>query len=66
VMAALGDVVTLPAGAASAAARGGALLADGLAGGTYAPLVTAMRLREASGSALDHLRVAGAASIELG
>ena len=66
VMAALGDVVTQPAGAASAAARGGALLADGLAGGTYAPLVAAMRLREASGSALDHLRVAGAASIELG
>jgi predicted butyrate kinase (DUF1464 family) len=65
-MAALGDVVTLPAGAASAAARGGALLADGLAGGTYAPLVEAMRLREASGSALDHLRVAGAETIELG
>ncbi len=66
VMAALGDVVTLPAGAASAAARGGALLADGLAGGTYAPLVEAMRLRESGGSALDHLRVAGADTIELG
>jgi predicted butyrate kinase (DUF1464 family) len=64
--AALGDVATLPAGAASAAARGGALLADGLAGGAYAPLVAAMRLREASGSALDHLRVAGADAIELG
>ena len=66
VMAALGDVVTLPAGAASAAARGGALLADGLAGGTYAPLVETMRLRESGGSALDHLRVAGADTIELG
>jgi len=66
VMAVLGDVVTLPAGAASAAARGGALLADGLAGGTYAPLVAALRLREASGSALDHLRVDGADTIELG
>src|SRR3954451_7207232 len=66
VMAALGEVVTLPAGAASAAARGGALLADGLAGGTYAPLVETMRLRESGGSALDHLRVAGSETIELG
>jgi predicted butyrate kinase (DUF1464 family) len=59
-------VVTLTAGEASAAARGGALLADGLAGGSHAPLVEVLRLREASGSALDHLRVAGAESIELG
>jgi predicted butyrate kinase (DUF1464 family) len=59
-------VVTLPAGVASAAARGGALLADGLAGGGHAPLVDVLRLHEASGSVLDHLRVAGAESIELG
>ncbi len=59
-------VVTLPAGEASTAARGGALLADGLAGGSHAPLVDVLRLREASGSVLDHLRVAGAESIELG
>jgi predicted butyrate kinase (DUF1464 family) len=58
--------VTLPAGAASAAARGGALLADGLAGGRHAPLVEVLRLREASGSVLDHVRVAGADSVELG
>jgi len=67
--AALADIaplVTLPAGAGSAAARGGALLADGLAGGSHAPLVATLRLREASGSVLDHLRVAGAGAIELG
>jgi predicted butyrate kinase (DUF1464 family) len=59
-------VVALPAGAASAAARGGALLADGLAGGAHAPLVRAMRLREARGSVLDHLRVSGAGRLALG
>jgi predicted butyrate kinase (DUF1464 family) len=47
------------------AAQGAALLADGLAGGRYAPLVERLRLREASGSALDHLRVLGAESIRL-
>jgi predicted butyrate kinase (DUF1464 family) len=59
-------VVALVAGAASTAAHGGALLADGLTGGRYAPLVSALRLREARGTALDHLRVAGADRIELG
>jgi predicted butyrate kinase (DUF1464 family) len=48
------------------AARGAAILADGLAGGTYAPLVERMRLREASGGVLDHLRLYGAQSIALG
>ena len=43
---------------AKTAAQGAALLADGLAGGRYAPLVERLRLREASGTALDHLRVA--------
>jgi predicted butyrate kinase (DUF1464 family) len=37
------------------AAQGAALLADGLAGGRYAPLVEALALREASGTVLDWL-----------
>lgn len=37
------------------AAQGSALLADGLAGGSSSCLVEALRLREASGTALDHL-----------
>jgi predicted butyrate kinase (DUF1464 family) len=48
------------------AARGAALLADGLAGGTYAPLVDCLRLREARGGVLDHLRMYGADRIALG
>jgi predicted butyrate kinase (DUF1464 family) len=58
-------VAALVADRASAAAYGSALLADGLAGGAYAPLVKVLRLREASGTALDHLRVAGAEAISL-
>jgi len=52
--------------AVKSAARGAALLADGLAGGSYAPLVDRMRLREARGGVLDHLRMYGARTIELG
>jgi predicted butyrate kinase (DUF1464 family) len=37
------------------AALGAALLADGLCGGTYASVVRALRLKEATGSVLDHL-----------
>jgi predicted butyrate kinase (DUF1464 family) len=48
-----------------AAAHGAAVLADGLAGGRYAPLVDRLRLRDASGSVLDHLRVHGADRIRL-
>lgn len=59
-------VVALAPGPASAAAHGGALLADSLTGGRYAQLAEVLRLREASGSALDHLRVAGADRIRLG
>jgi predicted butyrate kinase (DUF1464 family) len=65
----LGDiapVIALIPGRASAAAHGGALLADALAGGSNADLADVLRLREASGSVLDHLRVAGAESISLG
>lgn len=59
-------LVPLVPGRASAAAHGGALLADGLAGGRHARLVESLRLRESSGTALDHLRVAGADTITLG
>ncbi len=50
---------------AEAAARGAAVLADGLAGGRYAGLVERLGVRDASGSALDHLRVHGADRIRL-
>jgi predicted butyrate kinase (DUF1464 family) len=60
------EVVALVPGGASSAARGGALLADALAGGPNAPLAEVLRLRECSGTALDHLRVAGAETISLG
>jgi predicted butyrate kinase (DUF1464 family) len=50
---------------AKTAAQGAAVLADGLAGGRYAPLVERLRLREASGTALDHLRLHGSGSIRL-
>jgi len=38
-------------------AQGAAVIADGLAGGAHAPLVEALRLRQARGTALDYLRV---------
>jgi predicted butyrate kinase (DUF1464 family) len=50
---------------AKTAAQGAAVLADGLAGGRYGPLVDQLDLREASGTALDHLRMHGAGSIRL-
>ena len=59
-------VVALAPGRASTAARGGALLADALAGGRSGSLADVMRLRDAGGTALDHLRVSGAAGIRLG
>lgn len=42
---------------AKAAAQGAAIIADGLAGGRWRPLVDTMRLRAARGTALDHLAV---------
>jgi predicted butyrate kinase (DUF1464 family) len=66
---ALSDVAPVRAvvpGSASAAAHGGALLADALTGGRNAELAEVLRLRESSGSVLDHLRVAGAETISLG
>jgi predicted butyrate kinase (DUF1464 family) len=50
---------------AKAAAHGAALLADGLAGGRFAALVERLGVRDASGSALDHLRIHGADRIRL-
>ena len=66
----LADVAPVSAAAglgprAKTAAQGAAVLADGLAGGRYAPLVERLRIREASGTALDHLRVQGAERIRL-
>jgi predicted butyrate kinase (DUF1464 family) len=48
-----------------AAARGAAVLADGLAGGRYAPLVERLGVRDASGTVLDHLRIHGSERIRL-
>ncbi len=48
---------------AKEAAQGAAVIADGLAGGPYQPLVERLRLREASGSALDHLYVQGSVAV---
>jgi len=45
------------AAAAKQGAQGAALIADGLVGGRCAALVRHLRIREASGSALDHLHV---------
>ena len=50
---------------AKAAARGAAVLADGLAGGRHAALVDRLGVRDASGCALDHLRLHGADRIRL-
>jgi predicted butyrate kinase (DUF1464 family) len=62
----LAPVIPLVPGRASAAAHGGALLADALAGGPNAALADVLRLRESSGTALDHLRVTGVENISLG
>ncbi|MEA3377679.1 MAG: DUF1464 family protein, partial [Chloroflexota bacterium] len=48
---------------AKEAAQGAALIAEGLAGGRHQGLVEAMRLREAEGTALDHLYVAGSEAV---
>jgi predicted butyrate kinase (DUF1464 family) len=51
--------------ATNAAARGAAVLADGLAGGRHSALAERLGVRGASGSALDHLRLHGAGAIRL-
>jgi predicted butyrate kinase (DUF1464 family) len=62
----IAPVVTLIPGRASSAAYGGALLADGLAGGPNAALADVLRLRESAGTVLDHVRMAGVETISLG
>ena len=47
---------------AKAAAQGAALIADGLAGGRASALVESLRIRDASGTVLDHLYVVDAAA----
>jgi predicted butyrate kinase (DUF1464 family) len=59
-------VIALSDRPASAAAQGGALLADALAGGRHADLAEVMAVRRSGGTVLDHLRVAGAETIALG
>ncbi len=53
----------LPEAWVKAAAQGAALLADGLAGGIFAPLVERLRLREATGTVLDGLSHPRAAQV---
>jgi predicted butyrate kinase (DUF1464 family) len=61
----LAHVAPLRIATGLAAAQGAAVLADGLAGGRYAALVDRLGVRDASGSALDHLRIHGADRIRL-
>jgi predicted butyrate kinase (DUF1464 family) len=61
----LAGVAPVRAVSRAAAAHGAAVLADGLAGGRYAPLVDCLGVGDASGTALDHLRVHGAERITL-
>jgi predicted butyrate kinase (DUF1464 family) len=61
----LGHVAPVRIAKGLAAAQGAAVLADGLAGGRYAPLVERLGVHDASGSALDHLRIHGADRIRL-
>jgi predicted butyrate kinase (DUF1464 family) len=59
----LGVVRTLAPGRVKEAAVGAALVADGLAGGRHAELVAALGLRDAAGTCLDHLYLAGADTV---
>jgi len=49
---------------AKEAAQGAALVADGLAGGQFAGLVQAMKLKEAQGTVLDYLYIRGAEELK--
>jgi len=53
---------SLPGAWAKHAAQGAAILADGLAGGCYAPVVEQLALKTASGTVLDWLHHARARS----
>jgi predicted butyrate kinase (DUF1464 family) len=61
----LAHVAPVRPAAGRSAALGAAILADGLAGGRHAALVERLGLRDARGSALDHLRLDGADRIRL-
>jgi predicted butyrate kinase (DUF1464 family) len=61
----LAHVAPVRVAAGLAAARGAAVIADGLVGGRYAPLVECLGIRDASGSVLEHLRLDGADQIRL-
>jgi predicted butyrate kinase (DUF1464 family) len=61
----LARVAPVRAVSGAAAAHGAAVLADGLSGGRYAPLVDCLGVGGAQGTALDHLRVRGAERIAL-
>jgi predicted butyrate kinase (DUF1464 family) len=65
VRARLAHVAPVQVAAHLAAARGAAVVADGLAGGRYAALVDRLGVRDAGGSVLDHLRLDGADRIKL-
>jgi predicted butyrate kinase (DUF1464 family) len=54
---------SLPGAWVKHAAQGAALVADGLAGGGWVPLVDSLRLREAAGTVLDGLRYPRAAEV---
>lgn len=54
------SVVTGFAAVAKQGAQGAALIADGLAGGRSSPLVDTLGIRDARGTALDHLHVISA------
>ena len=47
------------------AAQGAALIANGLAGGKFKPLIEAMKIEEAKGTVLDHLYIKGREKIRL-
>lgn len=53
----------LPGAWVKHAAQGAALIAEGLCGGTFAPLVESLKLREASGTVLDWLTNPGAEEV---
>jgi predicted butyrate kinase (DUF1464 family) len=53
----------LPGAWVKHAAQGAALIADGLCGGGFAPLVEGLKLREASGTVLDWLTHPRAAEV---
>jgi predicted butyrate kinase (DUF1464 family) len=57
-------VLTGFASAASQAAQGAALIADGLAGGAHVDLVEALGIRDCGGTVLDHLHVLSRAEAE--